>query len=152
MQQVFAEGITNPAIPASIGTGTAITGAKALSGLISNMIDGMFIVAFILGFIYMVTGGLQWVTSGGDKASLESARNKIIHALIGIIVVASVYAVLSLVGAFLGFDIKKLPIPSIGGTVNNSVGRKPGDTFTRQGSLGTEHCTVGTNLSVDCKL
>ena len=98
-----------------MGEGGVEQGAIVLGKLVSNLADGMLLFAFILAFLYLLVGGVSWITSGGDKANLESARNKIIHALVGIIVVASTWAVITLLGKFLGLDIQKLPIPSFGG-------------------------------------
>lgn len=107
--------ITNPAINPNMGTGGVEKGAIILGQLVSNLADGMLLFAFILAFMYLLVGGFSWITSGGDKANLESARNKIIHAIIGVIVIASVWAMITLLGKFLGLDIQKLPIPSFGG-------------------------------------
>lgn len=98
-----------------MGKGGVEKGATILGQLVSNLADGMLIFAFILAFMYLLVGGFSWITSGGDKANLESARNKIIHALVGVIVVASTWAVITLLGKFLGLNILKLPIPSFGG-------------------------------------
>jgi len=107
--------ITNPVINKNMGEGGVEKGATILGQLVSNLAGGMLLFAFILAFMYLLVGGFSWITSGGDKASLESARNKIIHALVGVIVVASTWAVITLLGKFLGLDIQKLPIPSFGG-------------------------------------
>ena len=74
----------------------------------------MFIIAAIIAFVYLVLGGIQWITSGGDKTAMESARNKITHAVVGLVVVAAAYAIILLVQAFLGVDFfsKNLELPS----------------------------------------
>lgn len=109
--------LRNPVLPENIGgsTNPSIDSGGTATGLfVSNIIGGMFLVAFILTLIFIMTGAIHWITSGGDKASLENARNKIIHALVGLIVIASAWAVMLVVGDFFGLDFKKLPIPSIG--------------------------------------
>lgn len=102
--------IINPVLPY---TQTGAIGSVVLGRLISNVIDGMLIIGVVISFIYLITGGFHWITSGGDKGNLESARNKIIHAMVGLIVLASAWAIMTLVGNFLGLDFTKLPIPSI---------------------------------------
>ena len=62
------------------------------------------VIAAVLVFFYLIWGGIEWITSGGDKGKTESARNKITSAVIGLIVIASSYAVLTLALNFLGFS------------------------------------------------
>lgn len=78
---------------------------QALVGLI-------FIVAALLVFIFLVWGGIQWMTSGGDKAATEAARNRITAALIGLGIVAVSWALVAIVGKFFGFDLTTLSVPT----------------------------------------
>lgn len=103
--------ITNPVLPSKI-SGADVSGVGLL---VSNLIGLLFIIAFLLAFFFLIIGGIQWVTSGGDKAGMEAARDKITHAIMGLIIVAAAWAVMMLVGQFLGITFPNLPIPSIGG-------------------------------------
>lgn len=84
-----------------------------LGYLIGAVMGFLLIVAAIIAFIYLILGGIQWITSGGDKAGLEGARNKITNAIVGLIVVAAAWAIMALVQNFLGFNLfgGQLPIP-----------------------------------------
>ncbi len=113
-QQILAQ-ITNPVLPPLLGSGTTEQGGTVIGKLVSNIAGLLFIFAFFLTFMYLLLGGIQWLTSGGDKAQLEQARNKITNAMIGLIIVAAAYAIFTLIGQFLGIDIKALKIPSFGG-------------------------------------
>lgn len=115
MNRILAQ-ITNPVLPPTIGGGDSPTrdmGTVATGKIISAVIGGMFIIAFFVAFIYLLTGAFYWITSGGDKASLESARNKIIHAIVGLIIVGAAWSVMVIVAQFLGLDFTALPIPTI---------------------------------------
>lgn len=105
--------IVNPALPDVIGKGDTTQGAKGVGLLITNILDAMLLIGFILTLVYLITGGFHWITSGGDKANLENARNKIIHAIMGLIIIASAWAVMAVVAQFIGWDITNLPIPII---------------------------------------
>lgn len=107
--------LTNPVLPASLGSGSIESGGTVIGKLISNIGGLFFIFAFCLTFLYLLTGGVSWLTSGGDKSKLENARDKITNALIGLVVVAAAYAVFALVGQFFGLDVKALKIPSFSG-------------------------------------
>lgn len=81
------------------GTGYATDFGK----MFSSILNVVMLIAAILVFAYLIFGGIQWITSGGDKSKAEEARNKITAAIIGLIIVAASYAVINLVVNFLGF-------------------------------------------------
>lgn len=73
-----------------------------LGPLIQGIIRIAFVAALILTFLYLIWGGLQWITSGGDKAKYEEARNRITAALIGLAIVALAWLIIKLVTYFFG--------------------------------------------------
>jgi len=79
--------------------------------LISAAVGTLLIIASLLAFFFLILGGIQWITSGGDKAGMEAARNKITHAIVGLIIVGAAWAIMLLVQNFLGVSV-------IGGTLN----------------------------------
>lgn len=72
--------------------------------LINNLLRFVMVIAALLVFMYLIWGGIEWITSGGDKGKTESARNKITAAVIGLIVLAASYAILLIVLRFIGFE------------------------------------------------
>jgi len=117
MEKIFAQ-VCNPALPSQLGGcggGTIEQGGKVVGGLVSGIIDLVFLLGFLLTLAYLLTGGMQWITSGGDKNALEAARNKITNALIGLVIVASSYAIFKLVGNFFGITLPNIKIPTISG-------------------------------------
>lgn len=70
--------------------------------LINSVLTIVVAIAALLVFFYLIWGGIDWITSGGDKGKTESARNKITAAVIGLIILAASYAILTLVLQFLG--------------------------------------------------
>lgn len=105
--------ITNPVLPAIIGSGDVSKGGSALGKLISSLVGALFIAGFLLAFFMMLMGGIKWISAGGDKTKLEAARDEITNSLVGIIVVAATYALTVLVANFFGLDLGSLSIPSI---------------------------------------
>lgn len=73
--------------------------------LISSFVGAALLISGLLVFGYLVLGGVQWITSGGDKGKTESARNKITAALVGLAIVAASYAVMQVIGFFFGINI-----------------------------------------------
>ncbi len=114
MNKLLAQ-LTNPVIPPAIGTGGIEKGGGVIGLIITRAVSAMFLFAFIMAFFYLITGAMHWITSAGDKTKLEEARNRITHSIIGIIVVAATWAIMTLTGQFVGMDFEKLPIPTISG-------------------------------------
>ena len=75
-----------------------------ISKFISSTISLILLVAGILTFVYLVWGGIDWLTSGGDKTKTENARGRITAAIVGLAIVATAWAVIKLVGYFFGID------------------------------------------------
>ncbi len=101
--------ITNPVIPDfPIGT------------LISNLVSMAIIIAGLLTLLYLVWGGIEWITSAGDKGGLESARNRITNALVGLTIVVASWAIMQIITNFLGFPFPTIPIPMLGNTTYTS--------------------------------
>jgi hypothetical protein len=69
--------------------------------LISAAVGLLMILAALLAFFFLILGGIQWITSGG----MEAARNKITHAIVGLIIVGAAWAIMTLVQNFLGVSI-----------------------------------------------
>ncbi|HSX09200.1 MAG TPA: hypothetical protein VLF93_03540 [Candidatus Saccharimonadales bacterium] len=80
--------------PAGVPSG----GLSVTSKIIANSITIMLIVGVILALIFLILGGIQWITSGGDKSKLSSARARITYAIIGLIVAFAAFFIVSVIG------------------------------------------------------
>jgi len=103
------EKITNPTFEDS-PIGNIPTGRAFFQKLIPNLIGLAFVVGVIVFFFIMIVGAIQWITSGGDKAAIESARGKIANALVGVIILFAVFALLKVLEDFFGINILTLDI------------------------------------------
>jgi hypothetical protein len=76
---------------------------------ISSLISGTLSLALIFGslafILYFAWSAVRWLSSGGDKAVIESARNRMTNAFIGLVLVAAAWAVYILVVYILGLPI-----------------------------------------------
>jgi len=75
-----------------------------ITDLINLLLRVVFVVAALLVFGFLIIGALQWITSGGEKSKTEAARNKIVAAIIGLIIVVSSFAIMTLIVRILGFN------------------------------------------------
>ena len=73
----------------SLGSSTTCTDtSKSLSNKVGTAIDLLSIVVGIIAVIFIIVGGLKFITAGGDPSSIASARNSILYSLVGLVVVA----------------------------------------------------------------
>ena len=93
---------------------------KDFGSLLGNIVLAAMIISGLMVFFYLIWGGVQYITSGGDKEQAESARNRITYALIGLVIVIGSYAITKLIEAFFGVNILafKLQTPPEGQFVN----------------------------------
>jgi uncharacterized membrane protein len=85
------------------------SGIGAFSNFISSTIGLMTIIAIIWFVFVLIGGAIGMISSGGDKAQLESARKRITSGLIGLVVVIAATFILDFIGSI--FDI---PILNLG--------------------------------------
>jgi hypothetical protein len=68
-------------------SGVAGSGDR-LTGLIKTIINIVSVIVGVVAVIMIVFGGLKYITSGGDSSNVSSAKNTIIYAIVGLVVVA----------------------------------------------------------------
>lgn len=88
-------------------------GALDIGVLIGRTIGIILVVAAIATFVMLIWGGIEWLTSGGDKSKVESAQHRIQAALVGLFIVFAAWAIMTLIGSFFGFDITKIEFPGL---------------------------------------
>lgn len=76
-----------------------------LSRLINALLRFTLGVVGLLVFIYLIWGGVEWLTAGGDKSKTESARQKITNAIIGLAIVAAAFAIGTVLSNFFGIRV-----------------------------------------------
>lgn len=82
---------------------------------ISQVITFAFVIAIIIALAFLIWGGIKWITSGGEKTGVEEARNHVIAAVVGLIIVFLSYFILNLVVFFFtGENLFNIKIPTIG--------------------------------------
>lgn len=78
-----------------------------------NVVIFFVILAVIIALLYLLYGGIKWITSRGEKTEVEAARNHIIAAIVGLVVVFLSIFILSLALAAFGISFGDLKIPII---------------------------------------
>ena len=106
---------------AAVGADTQVNVDPAASGfqilsitkLIQSLLRFTLGIVGLLVFVYLIWGGIEWITAGGDKSKTESARQKITNAIIGLAIVASALAISVVLSNFFGISIgSNITLPS----------------------------------------
>ncbi len=71
----------------SCAEGAADTESK-VNSLITQIINIFSVIVGIIAVIFIIIGGLKYITSGGDSGNVTGAKNTILYAIIGLIIVA----------------------------------------------------------------
>jgi hypothetical protein len=83
----------------------AVAPFSDLGGLIRNILSVIFFFAGLLAFVYLLIGGLQWITSGGDQKAAASARDRITASLVGLIIIVAAFAITLVLEKVFGIKI-----------------------------------------------
>jgi len=67
--------------------------ATDLLSLVGKVVGIILLVAGIIAFLYLLYGGIQYMTAGGDAEKATAARTTILNAVIGIIIIVISYSI-----------------------------------------------------------
>ncbi|MCL4386850.1 pilin [Patescibacteria group bacterium] len=80
---------------------------------VGKLITAIFVIATIISLFYLIYGAVKWIISEGDKQKVADARNHIIAALVGLVIVFLSYFILSIILGIFGIKFEDLKIPAI---------------------------------------
>ena len=87
-------------------------GTTNIENIVQFGINILLFVAFIIALVFLIIGGIRWITSGGDKEGTAKARGTVTSALIGLVVVLAAWVLLNLViKVFTGGSLSNLNVP-----------------------------------------
>ncbi len=58
------------------------------SSLLKKIINIFSVIVGVIAVIMIIIGGLKYITSGGESSNVSGAKNTIIYAIVGLVVVA----------------------------------------------------------------
>jgi hypothetical protein len=64
------------------------TSAEKVNDLIRKIVNVISAIVGVVAVIMIVVGGFKYITSGGDSNNVSGAKNTIIYAIIGLVIVA----------------------------------------------------------------
>jgi|GEM_PF-3146797 len=80
---------------------------------ISQIITVILIFSVIIALFSLLLGGIRWIISGGDKTKTAAARDAVIAALVGLVLVFLAYFILNVVLSMFGLSLTKLSLPPL---------------------------------------
>lgn len=105
-----SDSITNPVLNSNL---QGKTGLQFFQTFLPKLLTLGLIIGVLFFFFVLVVGAIQWISSGGDKNALEEAKHKITNAIVGIVILFSIFAILKLIENFFGISILTLDIGSL---------------------------------------
>ncbi|MFH1832784.1 MAG: hypothetical protein ABH816_01270 [Candidatus Levyibacteriota bacterium] len=99
-------------LPTGLATINSVGSNYILEHIIWLGLNLLLILAVILSLFFMIWAGIQWTSSGGNKESLQKARQKLIYAIIGLVVVFLAFFIRNFIGKFFLLDpLIGVPLP-----------------------------------------
>ena len=93
--------------PVDCGIDKSSTGAGLLSGNLADILGKISkLLLFIVGalaIIMIIIGGLRYVISGGNSSATAEAKDTILYAVVGLVVAAAAFTIISFVQGRFGF-------------------------------------------------
>lgn len=106
--------ISNPLLKGSILEKVNLGGSSGpsvfLNVYLPKFVELLLIFGSLSFFFMLIWGAISWILSGGDKASLEGAKNKITNAIIGMVLMIGSFAIIKLIESFFGIKILSIDI------------------------------------------
>lgn len=94
---VFAQGRGLGPVPAPQGT----LGGSDLVGAIIFIINWLLVLAALAALVFLIIGGVQYIISRGEEDAAATAKNTILYAIIGLIIIGLAAVVVNfIVGIF----------------------------------------------------
>jgi len=104
---LFKIALTAPLASAATtgGINVSLFAFQDLGQVINTMVVAAIIVSGLAAFAFLVLGGFQYLTSGGDKIQAQGARDRITYAILGLAIVAAAVAVIQVIGVVFGINL-----------------------------------------------
>lgn len=108
----FAQGVNPCPTDNSLAAQACKFNANSFGGLIGTLIEAIFVLAVIVALGYLIYGAIRWIMSEGDKSKVSDARNHIIAAVIGLVIVFLSYFIINVIlSIFFNTNIGSIQLP-----------------------------------------
>lgn len=102
----------NPGIGAVGPNLGANFGINFFTNNVANFVVSLALfILFTASLIFLMIGGIKWITSGGDKEGMAKAKNTVTYAIIGLALGLLSFVFISILGNFFGLNLSGGPQP-----------------------------------------
>ena len=85
---------------------------QGLECMIANIFTVFIALLGLAGFVMFLVAGVRWLISGGNSKGMETAKNTMTFAVVGLVVALSAFIVINLIADFTGVNvIRRFVIP-----------------------------------------
>jgi len=137
--------VENPVI-GSLGTSENVENGGKFIEYVVYLWRAAITLGGLAVILFFVLGAIDWITAGGDKGKIESARSRMTNSIIGLVLLVGSFTLLGFLSKLLfgdNFNILELTIPGIGVTQNqaesNSNFVDEDENYYRYGEEDTSH-------------
>lgn len=94
--------------PTGLPKGVPTGGIETASKVIGVIFDFVIVAAIVFAAYLLIRGGINMMTSGGDKERFAKGRERLRYAIIGLIIVFLSFGLINFIGAFFGVNLLNL--------------------------------------------
>ncbi len=69
---------------------------------VTGLLNTVYIIAGIVAVVVIIVGGVRYVTSGGDATGVKNAKNTILYAVVGLVIIIAAAAITGFVMSNVG--------------------------------------------------
>ena len=82
--------------------GTSANAPSLFSRILTMVIGLLTLIAGVWFIFLLITGGIAWMSSGGDQAKLTAARSKMFSGAVGLAIVVAALFLAEIFGGLIG--------------------------------------------------
>ncbi len=144
--------INNPALGSFASQFGSHPGVPFLAAFIPAVMGAIMVLGILVFIFTFLIGGIEYISSGGDKGKVEGAKQKLTNSLIGLVILLGFFAILSFTECFFGIGLRQIEIGPYNVSLSGSpvcTGSSAGPTSSTngggQGGTGSPIAGVGTS-------
>jgi len=83
-------------------------------GIVGAVVQLLLIIAIVVSLLFLIWGGIRYISSGGDKGKVDQARSTLTAAIIGLVIALLAFFIVNVVLYMVtGKGLTTLQIPTL---------------------------------------
>lgn len=105
--------LTNPVINQSIGNLALLPPTSPMQTFVTNFMTIALGLGGLVLIVMFLFGAYEYITAGGDKEAVQKAQKRMTNALVGTVILFSIYLIIGLVSLVFGINLIQVNFPTI---------------------------------------